>query len=171
MTEHVITIRWVDAPEDVGFDDFVEGTYNSFTCTCELPLADRDAATVHAAESGQCPTCLGSGQISPNPRDTGGCQTCDGSGRTKTVTVRARVTEEFLKDMAELLPAQFGLEEVVALLEAHLPDRGADTVLPVAAGLIRYLEVRGDIVLGTAPDYVSDDGCGRAYDDPRWIRT
>ncbi|MFG1706902.1 hypothetical protein ACFLIM_27290 [Nonomuraea sp. M3C6] len=171
MAEHVITIEWVNAPDEVSFHDYAGGTYNSFTCTCDLPLPDRDAAARHAAESGQCPVCLGTGQISINPRETSGCGTCDGSGK-KAVTVRARVTEEFVQEMAALLPDEFGLGDVVALLQEHMPAQngGVETVLSVAAGMIRYLEVRGQIVLCSAPDFVPADGVGPSYDDPRWIR-
>ncbi|MEV1004443.1 hypothetical protein [Nonomuraea sp. NPDC050202] len=171
MDEHVITVAWVDAPDEIAYHDYVEGTYNSFSCTCDLPLPDRDAATRHAAEVGRCLMCLGSGTISINPHDSGGCDTCGGSGRSEpgTVMIQARVTESFVKEVASLLPAEFGLCDVVAVLEQRMKG-GAEAVLSVAAGLIRYLEVQGEVVLCTAPDFLPGDGVEQRYDDPRWLR-
>ncbi|PZG11784.1 hypothetical protein [Nonomuraea aridisoli] len=174
MDEHVITIRWVDAPDEIAFHDFAQGTYNTFACGCGVPLADREAAARHAAEHGQCPMCLGAGTISITPHDTAGCDGCGGSGSTggtepRTVTVEARVTESFVREVAELLPDEFGLTDVVAVLEGRLRG-GVETVLSVAAGLIRYLEVQGRIVLCRAPDYLPGEGVRQRYDDPRWIR-
>ncbi|MEV4086972.1 hypothetical protein AB0J43_42590 [Nonomuraea fuscirosea] len=182
MDEHVISIGWVDAPDEIAFHDYAEGTYNSFSCSCGLPLADRDAAARHAGEYGRCVMCLGTGEISINPRDTGGCGSCGGSGRAEPgagaeagkgpVMVHARVTEGFIREVAELLPEEFGLTDVVAVLEGQMPpgSGGVEAVLSVAAGLIRYLEVRGEIVLCTAPDFLPGDGVEQRYDDPRWIR-
>ncbi|MGW0806590.1 hypothetical protein [Nonomuraea sp. NPDC002799] len=79
------------------------------------------------------------------------------------------VTEEFVRETAALLPEEFGLAEVVALVEGRLRGR-VEAVLPVAAGLIRYLEVRGQIVLCTPPDYLPGHGVEQSYGDPRWIR-
>ena len=175
MSEHVITIEWIDAPDEVAFHDVVEGTYNSYACSCGVPLADRDTAARHAEETGQCSTCLGSGTISVGPRDADGCGACDGSGRASAGTFRATVTEEFVQDVAALLPEEFGLEDVVALvgerMMATAGHGGVQAVVSVAAGLVRYLEVRGQIVLCTAPDYVPGDGVLQTYGDPRWIRS
>lgn len=155
MDEHVISIGWVDAPDEIAFHDYAEGTYNSFSCSCGLPLADRDAAARHAGEYGRCVMCLGTGEISINPRDKGGCGSCGGSGQAEPgagaeagkgpVMVHARVTEGFIREVAELLPEEFGLTDVVAVLEGQMPpgSGGVEAVLSVAAGLIRYLEVRG----------------------------
>ncbi|GAA1638117.1 hypothetical protein GCM10009733_039070 [Nonomuraea maheshkhaliensis] len=178
MDEHVISIGWVDAPDEIAFHDYAEGTYNSFSCSCGLPLADRDAAARHASEYGRCVMCLGSGEIPINPRDTGGCGSCGGSGRAEPnagagrVMVHARVTESFIREVAELLPEEFGLTDVVGVLERRMPQGsgGVEAVLSVAAGLIRYLEVRGEIVLCTVPDFLPGDEVEQRYDDPRWIR-
>ncbi|MEV0823787.1 hypothetical protein [Nonomuraea rubra] len=171
MDEHVITTEWVDAPDEIAYHDYVEGTYNSFSCTCDLPLPDRDAATRHASEVGRCPMCLGSGTISINPRESGDCGSCAGSGESEpgTVMVQARVTESFVREVAALLPAEFGIRDVVAVLEQRMPG-GVEAVLSVAAGLIRYLEVQGAVVLCTAPDFLPGEGVEQRYDDPRWLR-
>ncbi|GAA2209700.1 hypothetical protein GCM10009850_051590 [Nonomuraea monospora] len=171
MDQHVITTEWVDAPDEIAYHDYVEGTYNTFSCTCDQPLADRDAATRHAAEVGQCLMCLGSGTISINPHHSGGCDSCAGSGKSApgSVMIQARVTQSFVKEMAALLPAEFGLSDVVEVLGRRM-EGGAETVLSVAAGLIRYLEVQGEVVLCTAPDFLPGDGVEQRYDDPRWLR-
>ncbi|NJP93682.1 hypothetical protein HCN51_30290 [Nonomuraea sp. FMUSA5-5] len=176
MDEHVITTEWVPfAPDEIAYHDYVEGTYNTFSCTCHQPLADRDAATRHAAEWGRCMMCLGSGTISINPHASSGCDSCAGSGRSEpgTVMVQARVTASFVREVAALLPAEFGLCDVVTVLLDRLPparDRGAEALLSVAAGLIRYLEVQGEVVLCSVPDYVPGDGAEQRHHDPRWIR-
>ncbi|MEV4568649.1 hypothetical protein AB0K12_33185 [Nonomuraea sp. NPDC049419] len=172
---HVITTEWVDAPAYIGYRDYVAGTYNSYRCSCAVPLADREAATLHAAEWGRCVTCLGSGLISIAPFHSDGCHNCDGSGQSRqgAVVVRARVTEDFVKEVADLLPAEFKLQDVVTVLQQHMPPEcgSMETVFSVAAGLIRYLEVQGLVVLGTAPDFVPGEGVEQRYGDPMWIRT
>ncbi|MEV0614568.1 hypothetical protein AB0I81_14665 [Nonomuraea sp. NPDC050404] len=174
MDEHVITTEWINAPDEIGYHDYVTGTFNSFSCTCGQPLPDRRAAIRHAAASGRCQMCLGSGQISINPHDRGGCDGCGGSGKGDpgTVMVQARVSERFVKEVAALLPGEFGLTDVVAVLNERMPppDGGPPAMLSVAAGLIRYLEVQGMVVLCTAPDYPPAAGEEQRYDDPRWIR-
>ncbi|MEO3874458.1 hypothetical protein ABGB18_37180 [Nonomuraea sp. B12E4] len=158
MAEHVITAHSAD----------------SFDCACGLPLDGRAGAVRHAAQSGLCAACLGSGQAATGRDVTGDCGACGGSGdaAARSVTVQTRVTEEFVRRTAALLPDEFGLAEVVALLERHLPRSGGmETVLSVAAGMIRYLEVRGQIVLCSAPDFVPAEGIRKNYSDPRWIRT
>lgn len=156
MDEHVITIRQV-------------GEVARHACGCGLPLADRDAAARHATDHGLCPRCLGAGALAVGPLETGDCDVCGGSGR---VTVEARVSESFVREMAGSLPDEFELTDVVAALEGRLPPgrNGVESVLSVAAGLIRYLEVQGRIVLCTAPDYLPGDGVRQRYGDPRWIR-
>ncbi|MFC4119063.1 hypothetical protein [Nonomuraea zeae] len=160
MSDHVITVEWISAPD---------GVLDSYACSCGLPLDDRDIATRHAEESGQCTTCLGSGTV-----DADGCGTCDGSGQAGSGTFRATVTEEFVQDVAALLPAEFGLNDVVRLVGERLLETsgqgGIQAVVSVSAGLVRYLEVCGQIVLCTAPDYVPGEGVQQTYGDPRWIR-
>lgn len=172
---HVITTEWVDAPDDISYRDYVAGTYNTFRCTCAAPLKDREAATLHAAEWGRCVVCLGSGTVSIAPFHSDGCDSCAGSGagRPGAVVVQAQVTEDFVREVAELLPGEFGLPDVVAVLQEHMPPEcgSMETVFSVAAGLIRYLEVQGLVVLATAPDFVPGEGVEQRYGDPRWIRT
>ncbi|MGW4792617.1 hypothetical protein ACWEPC_09425 [Nonomuraea sp. NPDC004297] len=174
MDEHVITTEWIDAPDEIAYPDYVEGTYNSFSCTCGLPLAGREAATRHAAEVGRCQVCLGSGRISINPHDSDGCEVCDGSGKSApgTVMVQTRVTESFVREVASALPAEFGLSDVVSALDERMPRTadGMQATLSVAAALIRYLELQGTVVLCTAPDFLPADGVEQRYDDPRWLR-
>ncbi|MEV4170524.1 hypothetical protein [Nonomuraea sp. NPDC049709] len=174
MDEHVIRVEWVNAPDEIAYHDYEKGTYNAFSCSCDLPLADREAATRHAAEHGRCLMCLGTGELSINPRESGGCASCEGSGESESgpVMIQARVTESFVKEVAALLPDEFGLVDVVGVLDGRMPQGqgGVETVLSVAAGLIRYLEVQGRIVLCTAPDYLPADGLEQRYGDPRWIR-
>ncbi|SDK49211.1 hypothetical protein [Nonomuraea jiangxiensis] len=161
MADHVITVH------------SAAGCGDSFGCACGLPLGDRDAAARHAARSGLCPACLGSGQAAPGQDTPGDCEICGGSGSAaaRNITVQARVTEDFVRKVAALLPEEFGLGEVVALLRQHMPRSGGmETVLSVAAGMIRYLEVQGHVVLYSAPDFVPAEGIEQNYRDPRWIR-
>nr|SBP01255.1 hypothetical protein BN4615_P10771 [Nonomuraea gerenzanensis] len=171
MDEHVITIRWVDAPDEIAYHDYVEGTYNSFSCTCDLPLPDRVTAAQHASEVGRCLVCLGAGTISINPHHSGGCETCGGSGTSGPAALlhQTELTESLLKEVAALLPEEFGLREAVALVEGHVQG-GAEAVLSVTKALIRCLEVQGEVVLYTVPDFVPGEGVEQRYDDPRWLR-
>ncbi|GAA3571900.1 hypothetical protein GCM10022419_060940 [Nonomuraea rosea] len=178
MSEHVITSGGGDAPD---------GTHHSYTCSCGHPLDDRDAAARHAEETGRCTACLGSGTNGSNgtngtngtneandANDPNRCGACDGSGRASAGTFRATVTEEFVQDVAALLPAEFGLDDVVRLVGERMLEAvghgGVQAVVSVSAGLVRYLEVCGQIVLCTAPDYVPGEGVRQTYGDPRWIR-
>ncbi|MEV4802411.1 hypothetical protein AB0K18_20540 [Nonomuraea sp. NPDC049421] len=172
---HVITTEWVDAPKFIGYRDYMAGTYNAYHCSCAVPLPDREAATLHAAEQGRCVTCLGSGMISVAPFHSDGCHHCDGSGKNQqgAVVVQAQVTEDFVKEVAGLLPTEFRVQDVVEVLRQHMPPHcgSMETVFSVAAGLIRYLKVQGLVVLGTAPDFVPGEGVEQRYGDPMWIRT
>ncbi|WP_052423035.1 hypothetical protein [Nonomuraea candida] len=174
MDEHVITIEWNDPPDEIGCHDHAAGTYTTFSCSCDLPLTDRDAATRHAAELGRCLVCLGSGTFAAHPRDSVRCDTCEGTGKELRPRLRPDfpLTPGLLRDLALLLPEEFGLDDVLAMLREHLPyaSGAPDSLLSMAAGLVRYLEVRGVIVLCTVPDFLPAEGVEQRYDDPRWIR-
>ncbi|GII80363.1 hypothetical protein Sru01_53450 [Sphaerisporangium rufum] len=180
MATHTITARWDEIPDDA--DDVAlvrEGAFRAFTCACAAPLPTRMAAELHAAETGQCTGCLGSGDEEVVPGFVRRCGSCAATGR-RDVQLRwgaahgeaeQVITRELVRELVAGYAGPFRLSEVAGAVRARLGlPVGRLPVGPRVRDVLRAMEATGELVMLSAPDRMLRGPSVVLYHDPRWQR-
>ncbi|MEV6868598.1 hypothetical protein AB0M44_47455 [Streptosporangium subroseum] len=177
MKKHTITALWEEIPDDADDLVLVRGGFRVYLCLCGKQLADRAAAELHAAETNQCTTCLGSTVEHIVPSFSQPCTACAGTGRRK-----AQLTWELAYMEAETaIPVEIVRKVIADFTEPFQLSQVADTVrdllglpvgrLPVGPrvrDILRRLEADGELVLVSAPDEMLRGTSVMLYRDPYW---
>ncbi|MFC7642630.1 hypothetical protein ACFQX6_18065 [Streptosporangium lutulentum] len=124
MKKHTITALWEEIPDDADDRVLVRGGFRVYLCLCGTQLADRAAAELHAAETNQCTTCLGSTVENILPSFSQPCTACAGTGRRK-----AQLTWELAYVEAETaIPVEIVRKVIAGFTEPFRLSQVADTV-------------------------------------------
>ncbi|GAA0832357.1 hypothetical protein ACFQVD_12410 [Streptosporangium amethystogenes subsp. fukuiense] len=177
MRIHTITALWEDIPDDADDLVLVRGGFRVYLCLCGRPLADRTAAELHASETNQCTTCLGSAVENIVPDFSQQCTACAGTGRRRAqltwqlahAEAETMITVEFVRGLIAGFTEPFRLSEVADLARdtLNLPV-GRLPVGPRVRDVLRSLEARGELVLLSAPDELLRGTSVMLYRDPYW---
>jgi hypothetical protein len=180
MAMHTITTQWDEIPEDADDLALVQGgAFRTFRCECGVPLPNRVAAELHAAETNQCTACLGSADEEVVPGFVRRCSACAATGRRKVQLVwevarseaEQVITLELVRGLVEGFSGPFKLSEVAdaTRLALGLP-LGRLPVGPRVRDLLRRLEADGELVMISAPDELLRGPSVVLYRDPQWQR-
>ncbi|MBG0816606.1 hypothetical protein [Planomonospora sp. ID82291] len=177
MREHTITALWEEIPDDADDLALVSGGFRVYLCLCGKQLGDRAAAELHAMETDQCTTCLGSGTEQIVPDYAQPCTSCAGSGRRRAqlqwqlacAEAEAVITVDVVRALIALLPGPFRLSQVAdAVRDALGLPVGRLPVGPRVRDVLRGLEAAGELVLVSAPDELLRGTTVVLYRDPSW---
>ncbi|MEV8638244.1 hypothetical protein AB0395_41985 [Streptosporangium sp. NPDC051023] len=177
MKKHTITTLWDEVPDDADDLLVVRGGFRNYLCLCGKHLADRDAAELHAMETNQCTTCLGTAieQIMPNFSQR--CTSCAGTGKRKAqlswelayAEAEATITVDLVRKVIAPLTGPFQLSQVADTVRAVLGlPVGRLPVGPRVRDVLRQLEAAGELVLVSAPDELLRGTTIVLYRDPYW---
>jgi hypothetical protein len=143
-----------------------------------MPLGERVTAELHAMETNQCSTCLGSATQEVVPGFTWRCRACAGTGRRGAELIwqvaygeaEQLITLGVVRRVAGRLPEPFALSEAADMVRAMLDlPVGRLPVGPRVRDLLQRLEQEGELVMVSAPDELLG-GSMVLYRDPRWRR-
>ncbi|MBG0831313.1 hypothetical protein HS041_26555 [Planomonospora sp. ID67723] len=177
MREHTITALWEEIPDDADDLVLVRGGFRVYLCLCGTQLRDRTAAELHAMETGQCTTCLGSKTEDIVPGYSQGCTSCAGSGRRRTqlqwqlahAEAETAIGVEAVRAVIAPLAGPFRLSEVAdAVRDALGLPVGRLPVGPRVRDILRGLEASGELVMVSAPDELLRGTSVVLYRDPSW---
>ncbi|WP_271218200.1 hypothetical protein [Streptosporangium carneum] len=155
----------------------VRGGFRSYLCLCGKHLADRDAAELHAMETNQCTTCLGTATEQIVPNFSQRCTSCAGTGRRKAqlswelayAEAEAAITVDLVRSLITPLTGPFQLSQVADTVRAVLGlPVGRLPVGPRVRDVLRQLEAAGELVLVSAPDELLRGTTVVLYRDPYW---
>ncbi|GII03849.1 hypothetical protein [Planobispora takensis] len=177
MRKHTITAFWEEIPDDADDLVLVRGGFRVYLCLCGTQLRDRTAAELHAAETGQCTTCLGSTSENILPGYSQSCTSCAGTGRRRTqlqwqlayAEAEVMIGVETVKTVIDPLTGPFRLSEVAdAVREALDLPVGRLPVGPRVRDILRGMEAAGELVMVSAPDELLRGTAVVLYRDPLW---
>ncbi|GAA3162705.1 hypothetical protein GCM10010466_62060 [Planomonospora alba] len=177
MREHTITALWEEIPDGADDLDVVGGGFRIYLCPCGKQLPDRTAAELHAMETDQCTTCLGSGTEQVVPGYAQPCTSCGGNGRRRSqlqwqlayAEAETVITVETVRALIAPLPGPFRLSQVAdAVRDALGLPVGRLPVGPRVRDILRSLEAAGELVLVSAPDEMLRGPSVVLYRDPYW---
>ncbi|WP_436759655.1 hypothetical protein [Streptosporangium sp. V21-05] len=180
MRQHTITALWEEIPDDADALALVRGRFRVYLCVCGRQLADRAAAELHASETNQCTTCLGTTVEDIVPGFSQPCTACAGTGRRGAqltwqlahAEAESVITVEIVRGLIAGFTEPFRLSEVADLVREtlHLPV-GRLPVGPRVRDILRGLEAEGELVLISAPDELLRGTSVMLYRDPYWEHT
>ncbi|GGT07764.1 hypothetical protein GCM10010156_76210 [Planobispora rosea] len=177
MRNHTITALWEEIPDDADDLVLVSGGFRIYVCLCGKQLPDRTAAELHAMETGQCTTCLGTKVEHIVPDYAQDCTACAGTGRRGTqlrwqlahAEAEAAITVETVRAVIAPLSGPFRLSEVAdAVRDALGLPVGRMPVGPRVRDILRRLETEGELILVSAPDRMLRGTGVVLYRDPSW---
>ncbi|WP_406315653.1 hypothetical protein OHA77_01880 [Streptosporangium sp. NBC_01639] len=180
MRKHTITALWDEIPDDADDLVLVRGGFRAYLCLCGTHLADREAAELHAAETNQCTTCLGSAVEQIVPGFSQECTACAGTGRRKAqltwelayVEAETMITVDLVRSLIAPLTKPFQLSQVADTVRATLGlPVGRLPVGPRVRDVLRGLEAAGELTLVSAPDELLRGTTVVLYRDPYWQHT
>ncbi|MER7210094.1 hypothetical protein [Streptosporangium sp. NPDC000239] len=177
MKKHTMTTLWDEIPDDADDLLVVRGGFRRYLCLCGKHLADRDAAELHAMETNQCTTCLGTTTEQITPNFSQPCTSCAGTGKRKAqlswelayAEAEAVITVELVRKLITPLTEPFRLSQVADAVRATLElPVGRLPVGPRVRDVLRGLEANGELVLVSAPDELLRGTTVVLYRDPYW---
>ncbi|GAA5077745.1 hypothetical protein HNP84_004020 [Thermocatellispora tengchongensis] len=180
MHAHTIFAEWDEIPDDADDTALLAGGYRSYSCVCGTPLPTRMAAELHAVETDQCSTCLGSAVEEVVPGFTRRCTSCTGTGRRRMQLIwemayaqaEVTITVEVVRGVISRFTGPFSLSQAADAVRGTLGLRpGRMPVGPRVRDVLRELEGTGEIALISAPDELLRGASIVLYRDPTWQRT
>lgn len=151
---------------------------DGFACDCGVVAAGRMAAELHAAETGQCSACLGSGAEHVVPDLTRGCTACAATGRRKEqitwqlahTEAEQLITMSVVRGIVAGFDGPFHLSEIADTVRSGLGlPAGRMPVGPRVRDLLLRLQATGEITMLSAPDELLGTDMV-LYRDPQWQR-
>ncbi|GAA2873781.1 hypothetical protein GCM10010517_34360 [Streptosporangium fragile] len=177
MRKHTIAAMWEEIPDDADDLALVNGGFRVYLCLCGKSLPDRTAAELHAMETDQCTTCLGTTTEDIVPGYSQKCTACAGTGRRKAqltwelahAEAEMVITVEIVRDLISGFTEPFRLSQVADLVRdtLRLPV-GRLPVGPRVRDVLRQLEAMGELVLISAPEQLLRGTTVMLYRDPYW---
>lgn len=177
MRTHTITALWEEIPDDADDLALVRGGFRVYRCLCGRQLADRAAAELHAMETNQCTTCLGSTTENIVPGFSQPCTACAATGRRNAqltwelayVEAEITITVEVVRKLIAPFTEPFQLSQIADMVRDSLGlPVGRLPVGPRVRDILRGLEAAGELVLVSAPDELLRGTSVMLYRDPYW---
>ncbi|MEV7011460.1 hypothetical protein [Streptosporangium sp. NPDC051022] len=168
---------WDEVPEDADDLVLVRGGFRRYLCLCGKHLADREAAELHAMETDQCTTCLGTATEVIVPDFSQSCTACAGTGKRKVQLVwelayaeaEQTITVDLVRKVIAPLTGSFRLSQVADTVRDNLRlPVGRLPVGPRVRDVLRQLEAAGELIMVSAPDELLRGTTVVLYRDPSW---